>query len=528
MKRLGGRFVLEREIGAGGMSVVFLGRDEVLDRLVAVKILRGGFENSETGARFQREGRTAARLAHPNIVPVYDAGEDEFEGREVSYIVMEYVPGGDLKRMMNEKGPLAEKELSRIGADVASGLAHAHEKGIIHRDIKPQNILIDAYGGPKLTDFGIARALDDTHATRTGSYLGTASYSSPEQLRGEVVTPKSDVYSLGCTLYEAAVGEPPFSGGLIEVASQQLNKPPDPPRMRGAVLSETFEALVLACMAKDSADRPSSTDVQERLLKVSALASGAAPASPGNTVRNLAGTAREAGASGGAGMASAVDAARAAGAKGFETVIKGLRDRVGPPGAPEPTPGMPPQVSHQAFPARWNWQAMLAAGAAALLLLALVAVGAYALLGTDSGEEAGQVPEEAQYAAQTPTAEETAASSEPPPPATEAQQAVYNMYVQGSYGNVDASREYLSQRMQESEEGSQERWEERFVGDTIWRMWFSRPPVAQVSGETAEVQFQLNEIHDVERRIITGTATCVVEDGTWKVDSLEEETRSLR
>ncbi len=189
---------------------------------------------------------------------------------------------------------------------------------------------------------------------------------------------------------------------------------------------------------------------------------------------------------------------------------------------------MPPQVSHQAFPARWNRQAVLAAGAAALLLLTLVVVGAYALLGPDSGEETGQVPEEAQYGAQTPTAEEIAASSEPLPPATEAQQAVYNMYVQGSYGNVDASREYLSQRMQESEEGSQEQWEERFVGDTIWRMWFSQPPAAQVSGETAEVQFELNEIHDVERRIITGTATCVVEDGTWKVDSLEEETRSLR
>jgi len=343
-------------------------------------------------------------------------------------------------------------------------------------------------------------------------------------LRGEGVTPKSDVYSLGCTLYEAAVGEPPFSGGPIEVASQQLNKLPDPPRMRGAILSETFEALVLACMAKDSADRPSSTDVQERLLKVSVLASGAAPAPPGNTVRNLAGTAREAKASGTAGMASAIDAARAAGAKVFETAIKGLRNRVAPPGAPEPTPGMLPWVSHQAFPARWNWQAVLVAGATALLLLALVAVGAYALLGPDSGE----VPEEAQYAAQTATAEETAASSDPPPPATEAQQAVYNMYVQGSYGNADASRGYLSQRMQESEEGSQERWEERFVGDTIWRMWFSQPPVAQVSGETAEVQFHLNEVHDVERRIITGTATCVVEDGTWKVDSLEEETRSLR
>ena len=226
MTRFAQRFVLEREIGAGGMGRVFLGRDEVLDRPVAVKVLNPVHSSTEIGDRFRREGRTAARLSHPNIVQVYDAGEDELDGRQASYIVMEYVPRGDLKALLDQKGPLSEKELARIGADVASGLAHAHEKGIIHRDIKPQNILLDSYGNSKLADFGIARALDATHATRTGSYLGTASYSSPEQLRGGEVTSKSDVYSLGVTLYEAAVGEPPFSGNPIEVASQQLAKSP--------------------------------------------------------------------------------------------------------------------------------------------------------------------------------------------------------------------------------------------------------------------------------------------------------------
>ncbi|MEJ7872070.1 MAG: serine/threonine-protein kinase, partial [Rubrobacteraceae bacterium] len=161
-------------------------------------------------ARFEREGRTAARLSHPNIVEVYDAGEGELEGRKVSYIVMEYVPGGDLKQLMEEKGPIPGKELARLGAEVSSGLARAHEAGVVHRDIKPANILIDGQGRPKLSDFGIARALGATQATQTGTYLGTALYSSPEQLKGEKVTPKSDVYSLGITLYQAATGgEPP-------------------------------------------------------------------------------------------------------------------------------------------------------------------------------------------------------------------------------------------------------------------------------------------------------------------------------
>ena len=178
------------------MSVVFLGRDEVLDRPVAIKLLKPGYAGTDIGARFQREGRTAASLSHPNIVQVYDAGEGN-ERREASYIVMEYVPGGDLKALIDRRGSLSGGELLRL-SEAAAGLTHAHERGVIHRDVKPHNILLDGNGRPKISDFGIARALDATHATRTGSYLGTALYS-PEQLKGEKVTPKSDVYSLGAT-----------------------------------------------------------------------------------------------------------------------------------------------------------------------------------------------------------------------------------------------------------------------------------------------------------------------------------------
>src|ERR687897_10809 len=174
MGRLGDRFVLVRELGSGGMSRVFLGRDEVLDRPVAVKIVEPDPDDPEIGLRFQREGRSAARLSHPNIVMVFNAGEDEIDGRAVSYIVMEYVSGGDFEDLIDRNGPIPETMLLRIGADGASGLTHAHERGIIHRDIKPRNILLDERGSPKLADFGIARALD-------GTYLGTVAYSPQER-----------------------------------------------------------------------------------------------------------------------------------------------------------------------------------------------------------------------------------------------------------------------------------------------------------------------------------------------------------
>jgi eukaryotic-like serine/threonine-protein kinase len=272
--RLANRFVLEREIGSGGMSQVFLGRDEVLDRPVAVKILKPDLEGSDVGARFRREGRTAARLSHPNIVQVYDAGEAEFEGRETSYIVMEYVPGGDLKQLMDERGALSSRELAMLSG-VAAGLAHAHERGVIHRDIKPHNILLDEAGSPKLTDFGIARALDATQSTRTGSFLGTALYSSPEQLRGEEVTPKSDIYSLGATLYHAATGRTPFVGAPIEVASQHVNREPTAPRQINDNIGPSLEALILDCLGKDPDSRPTADEVRIGLLEA-----GRAPAPP--------------------------------------------------------------------------------------------------------------------------------------------------------------------------------------------------------------------------------------------------------
>ena len=260
------RFVLERKLGSGGMARVYLGRDEVLDRPVAVKVLNPMHGGTEIGERFQREGRTAARLAHPNVVQVYDAGEALLDGRETSYIVMEYVSGGDLKALIDGRGRLSGPELAGLGGEVSAGLAHAHEHGVIHRDIKPHNILLDEKGHAKVTDFGIARALDATQATRTGSFLGTALYSSPEQLQGKKVTPKSDVYSLGATLYQAATGAPPFSGATpIEIASQHVSQAPIPPRQLDADVDEGVEALILDCLAKDPDDRPTADRVRSRL-----------------------------------------------------------------------------------------------------------------------------------------------------------------------------------------------------------------------------------------------------------------------
>ncbi|MGH3086731.1 MAG: protein kinase domain-containing protein, partial [Rubrobacteraceae bacterium] len=201
---------------------------------------------------------------------VYDAGKDATDEHEVSYIVMEYVSGGDLKEMMEKEGPLSGKELSKIGASLAAGLAHAHERGVIHRDIKPQNVLIDEHGRPKLTDFGIARAIDESREAKTGSYLGTTLYSSPEQLQGEAITAGSDVYSLGATLYEAMVGEPVFGGTVFQVASRQVHEAPVPPRERGADVSEEFEAVILACLAKDPDDRPSAAELRDALERISA------------------------------------------------------------------------------------------------------------------------------------------------------------------------------------------------------------------------------------------------------------------
>jgi tRNA A-37 threonylcarbamoyl transferase component Bud32 len=511
---LGGRFALVREIGSGGMSTVFLGRDEVLDRPVAIKILNPDLEGSDVSSRFRREGRTAARLSHPNIVQVYDAGEDEFDGHKVSYIVVEYVPGGDLMDLIDGRGPVPGAMLSRIGAAVADGLAHAHERGIVHRDVKPQNVLLDEYGSPKLTDFGVARALDMNQSTSTDSYLGTALYSSPEQLRGEGVTPKSDVYSLGATLYHAAVGEPLFSGDPLQVATQQVAKPPVPPRARGAAVGERLEALILRCLAKDPADRPDAATLNERLLQISAASAGA----------------------GTAGVSGVAGAAKAAGAAGVKAVKRGLSRRGAPelPGPPEITISIPTRT----FRAGSRQRMTLAAFLFALFLLALAAVGSWTLLDTNAGQEVGPLarivePQRNDLAppAARPSgnaagglaaARDEPAVEEPALPPEAAEQAVFDMYYEMSFARAEESWAFLSERLQ-NEIGSVEQWAEQEDIYTFTYMEFTSYPAATASGDTAEVTFEVRLDHTWGSELLSGTWVCVVESGEWKLDRLENE-----
>ena len=517
MNRLGGRFVLVREIGSGGMSRVFLGRDEILDRPVAVKVLNPDFDDPEAGARFRVEGRTAARLSHPNIVRVYDAGEDELEGYEASYIVMEYLPGGDLKELVDGRGPLPDAMLLRIGADVAAGLAHAHERGVIHRDIKPQNVLMDEYGSPKLADFGIARAFDTSHSTSTGSYLGTAAYSSPEQLQGGQVSPKSDIYSMGVTLYHAAVGEPPFTGDPLAVASQHVAKAPPSPRARGASIGTRLESIILDCLAKDPADRPDADAVHEGMLRAGAAVATLAP-------------------KGHSGVA------KTAGVAGVEAVRRTLSRR-GAPALPEGPPDETIHIPTRTFRAGSRQRNTLAALVVALLLLLVLAAGAWALLGSNAPEQAsnlvGRVADPVRSIAEPPAAPERPADDAPAPdtgspdeepdeqagpvpPAAEAENAVFDMYVQESYQTPETSWAFLSERLQ-NEIGSPEQWAAQEDIYTLTYVYFPQLPAAEITGDTAEVAFRVRLDRETGSEFLSGTWVCVVEDGTWKLDRLENE-----
>ena len=533
MRRLGDRFVLVRELGSGGMARVFLGRDEVLDRPVAVKIVEPDPDDPVVGLRFQREGRSAARLSHPNIVRVFDAGEDELDGRAVSYIVMEYVSGGDYEDLIDRNGSIPETMLLRVGADVARGLSHAHERGIIHRDVKPHNILLDEWGSPKLADFGIARALDGTTShNRAGSYLGTAAYASPEQLRGERVTPKSDIYSLGATLYHAAVGEQPFSGNSIEVANQHILKVPVPPRERGARIGERLEALILDCLAKRPSERPDATGLHDRLLQDGAAEATAALAGPASSARN-------------SGLPDAAGASRrtgAAGGTGAGIFRRRPAAQSPPSGPPKDTISLPTRT----FRAGSQQRTMLAVLVAALLLLLLTVAGAWALLGQEeqggtpeqnagrNEPSQGDGPQRSKEQPQKRTGEEARNPSNgpgssdgtqeenqaPAPPLGEAEEVVFDLYYQMSFNRVDASWEYLSERLQD-EIGSPERWAEREDIYTFTYMKFTSMPVARAVGDTAEVTFEVRLDHTWGSESLSGTWVCVNEGGEWKLDRLE-------
>jgi tRNA A-37 threonylcarbamoyl transferase component Bud32 len=249
-----GRYVLGESLGSGGMGEVYLAHDEVLARDVALKVLRSHYAGDEEFAeRFRREARRAASLSHPNIVQVFDRGETE-DG--TSYIAMEYVPGGTLKEQIERRGPFGTRDTAAVGAQIAEALGAAHERGIVHRDIKPQNVLVSASGDLKVTDFGIARAASAVTSSASDAIFGTAGYISPEQAMGEPVGPASDLYSLGVVLYEMLTGELPFTAdNSIAVCMKHVTEPPRPPKQLNPDVSEGMDALVVKLLAKRPADR---------------------------------------------------------------------------------------------------------------------------------------------------------------------------------------------------------------------------------------------------------------------------------
>lgn len=257
-KRIGGRYEVLRGIGEGGMSKVYLAHDIILDRDVAIKVLNYDFANEQMlKKRFQREALSATSLTHPHIVNIFDVGEDE----ELHYLVMEYIEGQTLKKYIQMNGPLQVNEAVRIMRQLVSAIANAHHNGIVHRDIKPQNILMDAEGNVKITDFGIAMALSATAHTKTNSVIGTVHYLSPEQARGGMATKKSDIYSLGIVFYELLTGELPFSAETaVAIALKHLQEETPSVRLAFPGIPQSVENVILKATAKDAAYRYRSAD----------------------------------------------------------------------------------------------------------------------------------------------------------------------------------------------------------------------------------------------------------------------------
>jgi serine/threonine-protein kinase len=261
-KRIADRYELEELCGSGGMSSVYRARDTLLERNVALKILHEHYtDDQEYVERFRREARAVAQLSHPNLVTVIDRGEDE--GRQ--FIVFEYVPGENLKELLIRTGPLPIRRAIEIALQVARGLAFAHGHGLVHRDVKPQNVLLNGEGEAKVTDFGIARSLDVKHGmTQTGTVLGTSNYIAPEQANGRPVEQRTDVYSLGVVLYELLTGEVPFKGdNFVAVAMKHINEPPP------SILEQRADAplRLAAAVERALAKRP-----QERFPTMGAFA----------------------------------------------------------------------------------------------------------------------------------------------------------------------------------------------------------------------------------------------------------------
>ncbi len=252
-QRINDRYEIIRSIGEGGMANVYLGYDTILDRNVAIKILRGDLSNDEKFVRrFQREALSASSLAHPNIVEMYDVGEDD----GLYYIVMEYVEGKTLKQLLKKRGSLTLSEAIDIMLQLTDGMAHAHDSYIIHRDLKPQNIMIKDDGQIKITDFGIAMALNSTQLTQTNSVMGSVHYLPPEQASGKGSTIKSDIYSMGIIFYELLTGSLPFRGdNAVEIALKHMRDPLPSLREENPAIPQSIENIILKATAKNPKNR---------------------------------------------------------------------------------------------------------------------------------------------------------------------------------------------------------------------------------------------------------------------------------
>jgi len=256
--RIGGRYEIVRNIGDGGMSKVYLAHDVILDRDVAIKVLNYDFANEEAlKRRFKREALSATSLTHPHIVDIFDVGEED----ELHYLVMEYIEGQTLKKFIQDNGALTPKQALPIMQQIVSAIANAHHNGIVHRDVKPQNILMDSDGDVKITDFGIAMALSATAHTKTNSVIGTVHYLSPEQARGGMATKKSDIYSLGIVLYELLSGELPFTADTaVAIALKHLQEETPSVRMVFPSIPQSLENVILKATMKDATYRYDSAD----------------------------------------------------------------------------------------------------------------------------------------------------------------------------------------------------------------------------------------------------------------------------
>lgn len=252
-QKISDRYLIVRSIGEGGMANVYLAHDTILDRDVAIKVLRGDLSNDEKFVRrFQREALAASSLSHPNIVEMYDVGEDN----GIYYIVMEYVEGKTLKQLVKKRGSLTLSEALDIMLQLTDGISHAHDSYIIHRDLKPQNILIKDDGQIKITDFGIAMALNSTQLTQTNSVMGSVHYLPPEQALGKGATIRSDIYSMGILFYELLTGKLPFKGeNAVEIAMKQIKEPLPSVRKQNEAIPQSIENIILKATAKNPKNR---------------------------------------------------------------------------------------------------------------------------------------------------------------------------------------------------------------------------------------------------------------------------------